>query len=199
MKLILATRNRSKVKEIEDMLASESVEVLSLDAYPTLKLPPETGSTFKENALIKARFVAGATGIAALSDDSGLEVDALDGAPGVFSARYAGEGATDEDNWRKLLEELKGVSARSARFRCVMAFVIPGEGGSERSFDGVFEGSIATSPAGAGGFGYDPVFNVADTDRTAAELTSREKNAISHRAGALKAFKSWLDEGGRWG
>jgi XTP/dITP diphosphohydrolase len=196
MKLILATRNRSKVEEIEDILAVECLEILGLDAYPSLVLPPETGATFKENAIAKARFVASATGVAALADDSGLEVDALSGAPGVFSARYAGEGASDEENRGKLLEELKGVTSRSARFRCVMALVIPGE--AERSFEGTLEGSIATAPAGLGGFGYDPVFYVASMKRTVAELAKEEKNAISHRALALAGFKSWLGEGGRF-
>ncbi len=198
MKLILATGNRSKVKEISEILAVAGLEILGLDAYPSLVLPPETGTTFKENAIAKARFVASATGIAALADDSGLEVDALSGAPGVFSARYAGEGASDEENWGKLLEELKGVTSRSARFRCVMALVIPGERGCERSFEGTLEGSIATAPAGLGGFGYDPVFYVASMKRTVAELAKEEKNAISHRALALAGFKSWLDEGGRF-
>ncbi len=197
MKLILATGNRSKVKEIVEILAPAGLEILSLDAYPSIVLPPETGSTFKENALAKARFVASATGMAALADDSGLEVDALSGAPGVLSARYAGEDATDEENWAKLLKELKGVAAREARFRCVMALVVPGERSSERSFEGTLEGSISTAPAGLGGFGYDPVFRVAGMDRTAAELTREEKNAISHRADALAGLKKWLEEEGR--
>jgi XTP/dITP diphosphohydrolase len=197
LKLILATGNRSKVKEIVDILAPTGLEILSLDAYPSLVLPPETGSTFKENAIAKARFVTSATGIAALADDSGLEVDALSGAPGVHSARYAGEEATDEENWTKLLKELAGVTAREARFKCVMALVIPGERGSERSFEGTLEGSITLAPAGLGGFGYDPVFFVAGTGKTAAELTREEKNAISHRAGALAGLKNWLDEAGR--
>ena len=194
MKLILATRNRYKVKEIEEILAVAGLEILALNAYPSLVLPPETGATFKENAIAKARFVASATGMAALADDSGLEVDALSGAPGVFSARYAGEGATDEENRGKLLEDMKGVTSRSARFRCVMALVIPGE--AERSFEGTLEGSIAEAPAGLGGFGYDPVFYVTNMKRTVAELAKEEKNAISHRALALAGFKSWLDEGG---
>jgi XTP/dITP diphosphohydrolase len=154
--------------------------------------------------LAKARFVASATGIAALGDDSGLEVEALSGAPGVFSARYAGEGASDEENWKKLLEELKGVEPplRSARFRCVLALVEPvgparPAGGGEHIFEGTLGGLISTAPKGCGGFGYDPVFFIPRLNRTAAELSPREKNSISHRALALAKLKIWLSERGR--
>jgi XTP/dITP diphosphohydrolase len=204
MKIILATTNRSKVEEIEAILGAPGLEILTLDDHPGLVLPPEEGITFKDNALAKARFVASATGIAALGDDSGLEVEALSGAPGVFSARYAGEGASDEENWKKLLEELKGVEPplRSARFRCVLALVEPvgparPAGGGEHIFEGTLGGLISTAPKGCGGFGYDPVFFIPRLNRTAAELSPREKNSISHRALALAKLKIWLSERGR--
>ncbi len=207
MKIILATRNRSKVEEIEAILGEPGLKILTLDDYPSaaLVLPPEEGTTFKENALAKARFVASATGIAALGDDSGLEVEALSGAPGVFSARYAREGASDEENYLKLLAELKGVEPplRSARFRCVLALVEPAglsepSGLSESAghiFEGTLDGLISTAPRGCGGFGYDPVFFIPSLNRTAAELSPEEKNSISHRALALAKLKEWLSEG----
>ncbi|WKZ33506.1 MAG: XTP/dITP diphosphatase [Thermodesulfobacteriota bacterium] len=192
MKLVIATRNRGKAKEIAAMLEGAGVEAVSLNEYPSLALPPETGRSFRENALLKARFVAEATGLPALSDDSGLEVDALSGAPGVFSARYAGEGATDADNCAKLLAALEGVpeDKRTARFRCAVAFVEPGN--TEEVFEGEFEGKIAAEPRGRGGFGYDPVFIVPGTGLTVAELKPGEKDRISHRAMALSAFREFL-------
>ncbi|MBW7957621.1 MAG: XTP/dITP diphosphatase [Deltaproteobacteria bacterium] len=192
MKLVIATRNRGKAAEIAGLLEGTGVEVVTLNEYPSLVLPPETGDSFRENALIKARFVAEATGLPALSDDSGLEVDALSGAPGVFSARYAGEGATDADNYVKLLAALEGVpeGKRTARFRCAAAFVEPGKG--EEVFEGEFEGEISTEPRGSGGFGYDPVFVVPGRGLTVAELPPGEKDRISHRAKALRAFRDFL-------
>ncbi|HLC18193.1 MAG TPA: non-canonical purine NTP pyrophosphatase, partial [Thermodesulfobacteriota bacterium] len=155
MRLVLATSNRGKVREIRGMLMGLGVEVLALGDFPSVELPHETGATLAENALVKARAVAAATGIAALADDSGLEVDCLGGRPGVFSARYAGEGASDRDNCIKLLGELEGVpfEKRSARFRCAVAFVEPGDGGRgvEMVFEGSLEGFIATEPRGEGG------------------------------------------------
>jgi len=192
MKVVLATSNRSKASEIGRMLEGTGVEILSLASFPGAILPPETGSTMKENALIKARAASLATGLPALADDSGLEVDFLDGAPGVFSARFAGEGATDEDNWKKLLNELDGVPAekRSARFRCAIALV--GLDANERCFEGVLEGVITEGPRGSNGFGYDPVFFIPVEGRTSAELSPEEKNRISHRARALEELKSYL-------
>ncbi|MDP2690315.1 MAG: RdgB/HAM1 family non-canonical purine NTP pyrophosphatase, partial [Deltaproteobacteria bacterium] len=168
------------------------VVVLSLDDIPPLEFPPEQGATFEENALAKARFVSMRSNLPALADDSGLEVDCLGGRPGVYSARYAGAGATDEENYLKLLKELEGVpeGKRGARFRSVVAFVSPG--GAEATFDGVFEGVIAKAPRGSGGFGYDPVFFVPEAEKTAAEMSEEEKNAISHRGKALKKLKNWL-------
>ncbi len=196
MKLVAATRNRGKLKEIKEILDGTGIELLSLDEFPDISLPPETGGSFKENALLKARKVARETGLPALSDDSGLEVDGLRGRPGVRSARYAGNGAADEENIRKLLYELKrfppGSPQRSARFRCVIALVTPQ--GREEVFEGTLEGTIAERPSGSGGFGYDPVFYIPEEERTAAELSPEEKNRISHRAKALGKLKMWLQQ-----
>ncbi|CAG1064541.1 XTP/dITP diphosphohydrolase [uncultured bacterium] len=192
MKIALATKNAGKAAEIGRILEGSGVEIVSLKAFPGVELPPETGTTMMENALLKARHVFKSTGLPALADDSGLEVDFLGGAPGVYSARYSGEKATDEENWRKLLRELEGVplEKRSARFRCAIALV--GFDDEEHLFEGVFEGAIADAPRGANGFGYDPVFIPLGMDRTAAELAPEEKNRISHRARALEALKVFL-------
>lgn len=194
MKVVLATKNRGKAVEIGRILQGTGLEIISLDDFPEVALPPETGATMQENALIKARAAAKATGLPALADDSGLEVDFLGGAPGVYSARYSGEKATDEENYRKLLAELKGVpeEKRTARFRCVIALV--GFDEEERLFEGVFEGVITMEPRGENGFGYDPVFLVPGLGRTSAELSPGEKNRISHRAKALAALKIFLSD-----
>ncbi len=191
-KLLLATSNRKKIEEFRAMFEDLGMEVLSLADFPGLALPPEDGKTFAENALLKARHAAAAAGIPALADDSGLAADALGGAPGVFSARYAGEGATDEENVQKLLDEMRDVKeeARTARFVCVLAYVEPG--GIEKTFTGTLEGRIAERPAGRGGFGYDPVFFIPEKGAAAAELSMEEKNAISHRGRALRKFRDWL-------
>lgn len=195
MKVVLATKNAGKAAEIGRMLEGSGVEIVSLEGFPGVLLPPETGATMRENALLKARAVHEATGLPALADDSGLEVDSLGGAPGVFSARYSGEGATDERNWRKLLAALEGVppEMRTARFRCALALV--GFDEQEHVFEGVFEGAISDAPRGTNGFGYDPVFIASGTGRTAAELAPDEKNRISHRARALDALKAFLSVG----
>ncbi len=193
-KIVLATRNRGKIAELGAMLKDFQLEVKSLDDFPDLPEVPETGATFEDNALLKARAVSLATGLTAVADDSGLEVDALSGRPGVRSARYAGEEATDEANWRKLLAELAGVpeAARMARFVCVMAAYAPG--GATLTARGSWEGRIATAPRGTGGFGYDPVFLVPGLGRTAAELIPAEKNALSHRGEALRVLLAhWPD------
>lgn len=192
MKVVLATKNTGKAKEIGRILEGSGVEIISLEGFAGIELPPETGKTMDENALLKARAVAKATGLPALADDSGLEVDFLGGAPGVYSARYSGEKATDEENWKKLLRELEGVAGekRTARFRCALALV--GFDENEYLFEGVFEGVIAEAPRGANGFGYDPVFIATETGRTAAELAPDEKNRISHRARALEDLKAFL-------
>lgn len=192
MKLIVATKNKGKVSEIGKILEGTGVELLSLADFPDIVMPEETGATFEANALIKARAIASATGFPALADDSGLEVDSLGGRPGIFSARYAGTGATDEENYLKLLGELEGVpdGKRTARFRCAVAFV--SSDGASRVFHGTLEGQIAQGPSGTGGFGYDPVFYIPSEARTSAELSSEEKNRISHRAKALEGFKAYL-------
>ena len=193
-KLVIATTNPGKVREIRRLLAGTGIEVLTLDDIGPLEMPPEDKATFRENAEAKARFVAVRSGLAALADDSGLEVDFLGGAPGVYSARYAGDGATDKENYLKLLAEMKGAepASRGARFRCVVALALPD--GTAVDFDGSFEGVIAGEPAGEGGFGYDPVFFIPAEGKTAAELTAEEKNSMSHRGRALEKLKSWLSE-----
>ena len=193
-KIVIATRNPGKVREMRRILEGLGVELCALDDFPDLDMPPEVDPTFEGNALAKARFVAKETGLAALADDSGLEVDGLGGRPGVRSARYAGPEATDEENRAKLLAELDGVGpeGRAARFRCAVAYVSPE--GEEAVFSGTLEGSIAMEERGSGGFGYDPVFLVPEKGVTAAELTADEKNAISHRARALARFRLWLEE-----
>ncbi len=195
-RVVLATRNPGKIREMKKLLEGAGLDVLTLDDFPPVEFPSETGETFEENALAKARFAASVCGVAAVADDSGLEVDFLGGRPGVRSARYAGEDATDEDNRRKLLLELKGVApgARGARFRAIVAIVTPQ--GTEAVFDGVFEGVIAEEPRGDGGFGYDPVFFVPGAGKTAAEMTTDEKNSMSHRSKALKKLKNWLSING---
>jgi len=192
VKLLLATKNRGKIKEIIRLLKGQRVEVLTLDDFPGISLPKEDRSTFKGNALKKAR-VAGETGLAAISDDSGLCVDALGGRPGVLSARYAGDNATDEEkNLAKLLLEMKDVpeGKRTASFVCVIALVLPS--GKEKTFEGRLEGVIAAKPKGRGGFGYDPVFFLPGKNKTLAELKPEEKNLLSHRGAALKRFKKNL-------
>jgi XTP/dITP diphosphohydrolase len=195
IKLLVATNNPGKIREYEALLAElpQGVEI-TFPAREGLDLEvEESGQTFEENACLKAEAYAAAAGLPALADDSGLEVDALGGAPGVYSARYGGPGASDEDRYRKLLAALDGVSAghRSARFRCVVALALPGE--PVRTAEGRLEGQIGFAPRGEHGFGYDPVFIVAGYDRqTLAELEPDLKNRISHRARALEAARPQL-------
>ena len=190
MTIVLATRNPGKISEIEALLTG--LRVAPAASFPGCPEPEESGRTFEENALIKARAVAGFTGKTALADDSGLEVDALGGAPGVRSARYAGATASDEDNMRRLLDALSDVSDadRTARFRCVMAVVAPD--GRTWTSDGVCEGRIHREPRGESGFGYDPLFVPAGYDSTFAELDASTKNRISHRAMALRRIAETL-------
>lgn len=190
--VVLATRNQGKVAELAHVLEGFGLDVRGLDAYPQVGEIAETGATFEENARIKARAVCAATGLVAVADDSGLAVDALDGAPGVYSARYAGPGASDEDNWRKLLRELESVppEQRGARFVCVMVAAAPD--GREISARGEWEGRVTREPRGEGGFGYDPVFHDPDLGRTAAQLSREEKHARSHRGKALQELlRAW--------
>jgi XTP/dITP diphosphohydrolase len=201
--LVMATRNPGKIRELQEILRDSGVVLLSLADFPHLPEIPEEGATFAENAGAKAQAVVRQTGHAALADDSGLAVDALGGAPGVFSARYAldrtsPEPPTDADNWGKLLEELEAVpwEARGARFVCEIALALP-DGRIFRA-RGECAGRIAREPRGQEGFGYDPVFWVPEYQATMAQLGPEIKNRISHRARALAAFKqllrSWLQE-----
>jgi len=187
IKLLVATNNRGKVREYAELLDDLPVR-LTFPAQEGLSLEvDETGETFAENAILKARAFAEASGLLTLADDSGLEVDALDGAPGVRSARYAGPGASDEDRYRLLFRRLAGVPAegRTARFRCVVALATPE--GEVQTAEGRCEGVIGFEPRGTHGFGYDPVFYMPDRGRTMAELLPEVKNRISHRARAARA------------
>ena len=187
--VVLATHNRYKVVELRRIMDGAPIELVSgLD----LQIPDveETGDTFADNALLKARACVEATGLPSVADDSGLMVDALRGAPGVRSARYAGEGADDDANLRLVLERLGGATERSARFVCVAALVTPD--GHEVTEDGVMEGVLTDAPRGDGGFGYDPIFVAVGEKRTNAELTPTEKDAISHRGAAFRALRPHL-------
>jgi XTP/dITP diphosphohydrolase len=194
MRILLATRNRHKVEEILKIWGEVPFEILTLDSFPHLPPVIEDGTTFEENALKKAREVSRQTQLLTVSDDSGIEVDGLGGQPGVFSARYAGVGASDRENNEKLLAELKEVPLdspkRKARFRCVAALVDPV--GFETTVEGVIEGQILTAARGEGGFGYDPLFFVSSKGLTTAEMSSEEKNAISHRSLAFRKIKEIL-------
>ena len=186
MRLVLASGNRGKLRELAALLGPLGLQ-LEPQAQFGVQPAQETGRSFAENALSKARHAALGSGLAALADDSGLEVDALGGRPGVHSARYAGQDANDAANVRKLLEELRTVPAerRTARFRCVLALVRAADDPVPLLCEGTWDGRIATAPAGTGGFGYDPVFLVVPLGRTVAQLAPEEKNALSHRAQAL--------------
>jgi XTP/dITP diphosphohydrolase len=188
-KLVLASSNPGKISELRALLETLNIMVVSLEDYPNLPEVKEDGATFTENAIKKARAVAVATGLPALADDSGLEVDCLDGAPGVFSARFAGKSGNDQANNEKLLRLLAGVplEKRTARFRCVVAIATPT--GQVCTVEGVCEGIITTKPRGEMGFGYDPLFFVPGLGKTFAELVPAVKNRISHRARALAQIR----------
>lgn len=190
MRLVLATRNEHKLREFRVLLEPHELIPLPGD----VELPPETGATFEDNAREKARTAARATGLAAIADDSGIEAAALGGRPGVRSARYAGENASDEENLAKLLEEVPDDGDRRVAYVCALALVAPHE---ERVFTERCEGELAHEPRGSGGFGYDPAFVPADYDdgRTMAELGVEEKHRISHRGRAARAFLAWLEAG----
>lgn len=193
-RVVVATGNQHKLREIQAILIGLDVELVSMRAFD-VEEPVEDGDTFEANALIKARACAHATGLPALADDSGLEVDALDGAPGVFSARYAGEPGDDRANNAKLVAALAGVPAaeRTARFVCAAAIVLPD--GREHVVRGTMEGHVVDEPRGSNGFGYDPHFvSVAAGDgRTNGELTPEEKDAISHRGAAFRALRPHVE------
>ncbi len=189
--LVLATHNPDKQTEMNSVLSDLGLDVIGLDQYPEIDDIPENGTTLLENALIKARAVHLKTGFPALADDTGLEVDALHGAPGVYSARFAGEDATYQDNVKKLLSVMAGVSRqnRTARFRTVVALI---DSDTELWTEGIIEGLITREQRGAGGFGYDPIFEAADTGKTFSEMSAAQKNEISHRARALQKMRKKL-------
>jgi XTP/dITP diphosphohydrolase len=191
MKIILATHNRDKEKELQKALQGINVEICSLFDFPEVDDIEETGTTLLENSLLKARTVFDITGIPAIADDTGLEVSFLDGAPGVYSARYAGDNVSYQDNVTKLLNELDGVPSekRSARFRTVVTYIDKNE---ELWTEGYIDGIISETIIGDRGFGYDPVFFVPDIGKTFAELSSDEKNKISHRGIALQKLRKIL-------
>ena len=195
-RLVLATLNRAKARELQALLDGLPWEIVSLADLPGASLPEETGATYRENALLKARHAAALTGARALADDSGLEVDALGGAPGVQSARYGGPGLDDAGRCALLLEALRGVppARRTARFRCVIALVDPD--GGEWIVEGVVEGWIAEAPRGAHGFGYDPVFVYPPRDCTFAELPLEDKARVDHRGQAVREARRLLRAGG---
>jgi XTP/dITP diphosphohydrolase len=190
--LVLATRNRHKGEELAALLGDLDIRIHTMDEFPDAPDVIEDGETCAANAIKKAQSISKATGLLAVADDTGLEVDALNGRPGVYAARYAGEHATYEDNWKKLLRELTGVPGprRTARFMTVAAIVSPGE--TVKVATGHLDGLIAETPAGAHGFGYDPVFFVPELGKTLAEMSSEEKNRISHRAKAFAQVREIL-------
>jgi len=187
--IVLASNNAGKVREISELLRSERIRIIP---QGELGVPEaeETGLSFVENAILKARAAARHSGLAAIADDSGIEVDALQGAPGIYSARFAGPGASDAENLQKLLDVLQAVPdrARSARFQCLMVYLRHGEDPTPLICQGTWEGRILHAPRGENGFGYDPVFFVPGEDCSAAELPSAIKNRLSHRGQALRAL-----------
>jgi XTP/dITP diphosphohydrolase len=195
---VIATSNPGKLRELAELLAPCGIAAEPQSAFG-IEPPAETGATFLENALIKARHAARASGLPAIADDSGIEVDALGGAPGVHSARYAGDSATDEANLHKLLDALRDVSdtRRTARYQCVIVLVRAPDDPHPIVARGTWEGRLLREPRGTGGFGYDPIFEVPDLGLTAAELDSAAKNDLSHRGQALRSLLGQLRRGKR--
>ena len=190
-KLVLATRNQGKITEfrrILDALAPGAIELIGVDQFPDLVDVEETGSTFKENSLLKARYTCQATGLPAIADDSGLCVDALNGDPGIFSARWAGEHGNDQANLEKVLAQLKDVpdEKRTAHFMCVASLVLPD--GREQVAEGRFEGHILHAPVGENGFGYDPIFQPLGLRISSAQMSAEEKDLVSHRGKSLRSI-----------
>lgn len=190
--IVLATRNPDKGKELAALLGSEKLRIRTLAEFPDAPEVIEDGETCEANAIKKARTIAKHTGMTAVADDTGLMVEALAGRPGVHAARYAGEQATYEDNWRKLLRELSGVPPERRQARFITVAVMAEPSGSVQVVQGVLEGRITEAPAGKQGFGYDPVFYVPELGRTLAQLTPEEKNRISHRARAFTKLRDLL-------
>jgi len=190
---VLATGNPAKAREMTALLDGIPFHILHLADFPGVALPPEGETSYAENALDKARAVTSATGEMALADDSGIEVDALRGRPGVLSARYGGAGLSDPERCRVMLEEMTGVPTerRGARFRCLIAIACP-QHGRETTVEGVVEGVLLETPRGAGGFGYDPIFFYPPLGKSFAEIPAEEKNRVSHRAQACRRAREWL-------
>jgi len=191
MKICFATNNAKKIEEVAAALKG-LIEIVSLQEIGCTVELPETGDTLEHNAFEKARYVNQHFGVSCFADDTGLEVTALNGAPGVYSGRFAGEPRSDARNLSLLLEKMESQTNRSARFRTVIALILDGK---EYQFEGIAEGEITTSPSGEGGFGYDPIFQPLGFDRTFAELSLAEKNEISHRGKAVKALLNFLRAG----
>lgn len=194
--IVLATRNSNKVREFREILSDFKIELRSLDDFGPIPEAIEDGDSFDENAYKKAIHTAKILGIPAIADDSGLSVDALDGRPGVYSARYAGPDASDDLNCKKLLEELKGVDNRTAHFHCVISIAVPS--GPALTYEGTCDGVILEEKRGKSGFGYDPLFYFEEFGKTFAELSMAEKNKVSHRGKALTDFKNELPQVLKW-
>lgn len=194
--LVIATRNSGKTSEIRALLKDFPIEIKNLNDFGPIPEVEEDGDTFDDNAYKKASFAARVLGFPALADDSGLVVEALDGRPGVLSARYGGEGATDETRCLKLLEELRGEANRNAAFECVISIAVPA--GPALTYDGRCEGVITESPDGRNGFGYDPIFYYPPLRKTFARMTPEEKNQVSHRGRALKDIQEEFDKIMKW-
>lgn len=192
MKVVLASKNAHKLQELQDILSAQGVEVILESAAGVDVEVKETGTTFEENSLLKARAVMEASGLPAIADDSGLMVDALNGAPGVYSARYGGPGLDDAGRYRLLLENMRGVLDRKCRFVSAITLCMPS--GDIVTARGECPGTLAYAPKGEDGFGYDPIFFVPALKKTFAELSPAEKNAISHRGNALTAFREKLEQ-----
>ncbi len=194
--LVIATRNKGKTQEIRDLLKGFPVDIRNLDDFGPIPHIEEDGDSFDENAYKKASFAARILGLPALADDSGLMVEALGNAPGIHSARYAGENATDEQKYLKLLDEMKGKTNRKAAFECVISVAVPT--GAALTYEARCEGLITEVPAGSNGFGYDPVFFYPPFQKTFAQITLNEKNRISHRGKSLAELKSEFDKVLEW-
>jgi len=190
--IVLATRNLGKTAEIRELLKGFPVDIQNLSDFGPIPTVVEDGTTFEENAYKKSSFTARVLGYPALADDSGLTVEALNGVPGVFSARYGGENATDEDRCRKLLSEMKGRRERKAAFECVISLAVPS--GPALTYEGRCEGLIAEAPSGANGFGFDPIFFYPAFNKTFAELTREEKSRVSHRGKALRELREEFEK-----
>lgn len=191
MRAVLASQNKKKLRELQEILAKQGIEVLLQSELGLSLTVEETGTTFAENAALKARAVCEASGLVAISDDSGLVVDALGGAPGVYSARYGGEGLDDAGRYQLLLQEMAGKTQRTCRFVCVICCAFPN--GDQILAQGTCEGLVAAAPQGSEGFGYDPIFYLPEKGKSMAELSAEEKHQLSHRGAALRVLQEKLE------